>query len=62
LTGCFSALVLLPSEVIKAKTQVVVGDHSSQEIMRKMMKQSGIKVRVKNRRARKKYDACIVYF
>lgn len=45
LTGCCSALVLLPSEVIKAKTQVVVGeDISSQEILKRMIRQSGYKV------------------
>lgn len=43
ITGCCSALVLLPSEVVKAKTQVQVGDHSSNEIFRKMMKKQGIR-------------------
>lgn len=44
ITGCCSALVLLPSEIIKAKTQVVVGENvSSQEIMKRMIKHSGIK-------------------
>ena len=43
ITGCCSALVLLPSEVIKAKTQVQVGEHSSGEIFRKMMKKQGIR-------------------
>mmetsp|Transcript_20212 Transcript_20212/g.41217 ORF Transcript_20212/g.41217 Transcript_20212/m.41217 type:complete len:297 (+) Transcript_20212:58-948(+) len=43
ITGCCSALVLLPSEVIKAKTQVQVGEHSSAEIFRKMMKKQGIR-------------------
>ncbi len=43
LTGCFSATVLLPSEIIKAKTQVVVGEVSSQEILRAMMKKQGIR-------------------
>jgi solute carrier family 25 ornithine transporter 2/15 len=48
MTGCCSALVLLPSEVIKAKTQVVVGESvSSQDIMKRMIKQSGYKVRRK---------------
>lgn len=44
-TGCCSALVLLPSEVIKAKTQVVVGFEgaSSIDIMRSMIRQQGIK-------------------
>jgi len=46
ITGCCSALVLLPSEVIKAKTQVVVGENiSSQDIMKRMIKESGYKVR-----------------
>lgn len=43
ITGCCSALVLLPSEIVKAKTQVQVGDHSSNEIFRKMMKKQGIR-------------------
>ena len=43
ITGCCSALVLLPSEVVKAKTQVQVSDHSSNEIFRKMMKKQGIR-------------------
>jgi len=43
ITGCCSALVLLPSEVVKAKTQVQVGDHSSNEIFRKMMKKQGMR-------------------
>ncbi|CAB9527773.1 Mitochondrial ornithine transporter 1 [Seminavis robusta] len=44
ITGCCSALVLLPSEVIKTKTQFVVGENvSSQEIMRRMIKHSGYK-------------------
>lgn len=43
-TGCCSALVLLPSEVIKAKTQVVVGsDKSSSAIFKEMVKRQGIK-------------------
>jgi solute carrier family 25 ornithine transporter 2/15 len=45
ITGCCSALVLLPSEIIKAKTQVVIGDHSSNEIMREMLKKQGVRVR-----------------
>ena len=44
LTGCCSALVLLPSEIIKAKTQVVIGKPtSSQQILKEMMKQQGMK-------------------
>jgi len=45
ITGCCSALVLLPSEVIKAKTQVLVGDKggSSSEVFKKMMKTQGLK-------------------
>lgn len=44
ITGCFSATVLLPSEVIKAKTQVVVGRSvSSQEIVRQMIKSQGMR-------------------
>lgn len=44
MTGCCSALVLLPSEVIKAKTQVTVGSGgSSNEIMKQMMKKQGMK-------------------
>mmetsp|Transcript_5224 Transcript_5224/g.12497 ORF Transcript_5224/g.12497 Transcript_5224/m.12497 type:complete len:256 (+) Transcript_5224:241-1008(+) len=44
ITGCFSATVLLPSEVVKAKTQVVVGRPvSSQEIVRQMIKSQGMR-------------------
>lgn len=44
ITGCCSATVLLPSEVIKAKTQVVVGmEASSAEIYKKMIKRQGIR-------------------
>eukprot|EP01083_Nonionella_stella_P087431 243254_1 len=45
ITGCCSALVLLPSEVIKAKTQVVVGNKgaSSSDIYKQMMRKQGIK-------------------
>jgi solute carrier family 25 carnitine/acylcarnitine transporter 20/29 len=42
-TGCCSATVLLPSEIIKAKTQVEVGATSSQEILRTMMKRQGVR-------------------
>jgi solute carrier family 25 (mitochondrial ornithine transporter) member 2/15 len=42
LTGCCSALVLLPSEIVKAKLQVVVGANvTAQEIMRRMMRKQG---------------------
>ena len=44
LTGCCSALVLLPSEIIKAKTQIVIGKPiSSQQILSEMMKKQGPK-------------------
>lgn len=45
ITGCCSATVLLPSEVVKAKTQVVVGstEASSADIYKKMMKRQGIR-------------------
>lgn len=43
LTGCCSAMVLLPSEIVKAKTQVVVGSHSSDQIVKEMIKRSGMK-------------------
>ena len=43
ITGCFSATVLLPSEIIKAKTQVEVKATSSQEILRTMLKRQGVK-------------------
>jgi len=43
LTGCCSALVLLPSEIVKAKTQVSVKNLSSQEILKDMMKKQGMK-------------------
>jgi len=43
-TGCCSALVLLPSEVVKAKTQVAVGENiSSADIVRKMIRKQGLK-------------------
>jgi Mitochondrial carrier protein len=42
LTGCCSALVLLPSEIVKAKLQVVVGNHvTATEIMQKMVRKQG---------------------
>jgi hypothetical protein len=43
ITGCCSALVLLPSEVVKAKTQVVVGAGSSEMIVKEMMAKQGIR-------------------
>jgi len=43
ITGCCSALVLLPSEVIKAKTQVTVGSTSSKEVLQTMIKRNGFK-------------------
>uniref|UniRef100_A0A7S2IAM9 Mitochondrial carrier protein n=2 Tax=Helicotheca tamesis TaxID=374047 RepID=A0A7S2IAM9_9STRA len=42
ITGCCSALVLLPSEVVKAKTQVAVGTEvSSNDIFKRMVKKQG---------------------
>jgi hypothetical protein len=42
ITGCCSALVLLPSEIVKAKLQVVVGANvTAQEIMRRMIQKQG---------------------
>lgn len=45
ITGCCSATVLLPSEIVKAKTQVVVGnmESSSADIYKKMIKKHGIR-------------------
>mmetsp|Transcript_14852 Transcript_14852/g.30358 ORF Transcript_14852/g.30358 Transcript_14852/m.30358 type:complete len:296 (-) Transcript_14852:950-1837(-) len=45
ITGCFSATVLLPSEVVKAKTQVVVGgtEASSTDVYRKMIRKQGVR-------------------
>jgi hypothetical protein len=44
ITGCFSATVLLPSEIVKAKTQVVIGESvTSTEIVRRMIKKQGLK-------------------
>lgn len=42
ITGCCSAMVLLPSEIVKAKTQVAEGV-SSGDIYKKMMKKQGVK-------------------
>lgn len=43
ITGCCSATVLLPSEIIKAKTQVETSNVSSQQILKTMMKRQGIR-------------------
>ena len=44
ITGCCSALVLLPSEIVKAKTQVVTeGLSSSSQVYSEMMKRQGMK-------------------
>ena len=44
ITGCCSALVLLPSEVIKCKLQGVVGKNvSNGEIMKRMIDKQGLK-------------------
>eukprot|EP00558_Chaetoceros_sp_UNC1202_P006076 CAMPEP_0197236290 /NCGR_PEP_ID=MMETSP1429-20130617/3448_1 /TAXON_ID=49237 /ORGANISM="Chaetoceros sp., Strain UNC1202" /LENGTH=253 /DNA_ID=CAMNT_0042695045 /DNA_START=154 /DNA_END=915 /DNA_ORIENTATION=- len=45
ITGCCSALVLLPSEVVKAKTQVVVGNNgaSSSDVYKRMLRKQGVK-------------------
>lgn len=43
ITGCCSALVLLPSEIVKAKTQVVVGVSSSTDVYRQMVQKQGLK-------------------
>lgn len=42
-TGCCSALVLLPSEVIKARTQVAVGAQSSGHVAREMLRRQGLR-------------------
>jgi hypothetical protein len=44
LTGCCSALVLLPSEIVKAKLQVVVGQAATaQSVMGQMMQKQGLR-------------------
>jgi hypothetical protein len=44
LTGCCSALVLLPSEIVKAKTQIVVGEGTSSGlVIKQMIKAHGFK-------------------
>ena len=41
-TGCCSAMVLLPSEIVKAKLQVVVGKNvTAQEVMKQMIRHQG---------------------
>ena len=43
ITGCCSALVLLPSEVVKAKLQVVVGESmTSNQIWKQMVQKQGL--------------------
>lgn len=42
ITGCCSAVVLLPSEIVKAKLQVVVGKNvTAKEIMQKIVRKQG---------------------
>mmetsp|Transcript_24068 Transcript_24068/g.33835 ORF Transcript_24068/g.33835 Transcript_24068/m.33835 type:complete len:291 (+) Transcript_24068:206-1078(+) len=43
ITGCCSATVLLPSEIVKAKTQVIVGASSSTDVVKQMMKKQGLR-------------------
>lgn len=44
ITGCCSATVLLPSEIVKAKTQVTTQRNvTSQEIVKQMMKKQGLR-------------------
>ena len=44
ITGCCSATVLLPSEIVKAKTQVTTELHvTSQDIIKRMMKKQGLR-------------------
>eukprot|EP00804_Cyclotella_cryptica_P024220 CCRYP_013254-RB/>CCRYP_013254-RB protein AED:0.09 eAED:0.09 QI:280/1/1/1/1/1/6/611/303 len=45
ITGCCSATVLIPSEIVKAKTQVIVGnvEASSTEVYKKMIRQHGLR-------------------
>mmetsp|Transcript_16176 Transcript_16176/g.37263 ORF Transcript_16176/g.37263 Transcript_16176/m.37263 type:complete len:299 (+) Transcript_16176:123-1019(+) len=44
ITGCCSATVLLPSEIVKAKTQISTERHvTSQQIVREMMKRQGLR-------------------
>jgi hypothetical protein len=44
ITGCCSATVLLPSEIVKAKTQVTTERNvTSLDIVRKMIKQQGLR-------------------
>lgn len=44
LTGCCSATVLLPSEIVKAKTQISTERHiTSQQIVRQMIQRQGLR-------------------
>jgi Mitochondrial carrier protein len=44
ITGCCSATVLLPSEIVKAKTQVVTESHvTSKQIIRQMLQKQGVR-------------------
>lgn len=43
ITGCCSATVLLPSEIIKAKTQIEVKSVTSQEVLQTMLKRQGVR-------------------
>ena len=44
ITGCCSATVLLPSEIVKAKTQISTERHvTSQQIVRQMIKKQGMR-------------------
>jgi hypothetical protein len=44
MTGCCSAMVLLPSEIVKSKTQVSVGSHiTSESIVKTMIQRQGYK-------------------
>ncbi len=43
ITGCASALVLLPSEVVKAKTQVAVGNEGASEVYKRILRKQGFK-------------------
>eukprot|EP00521_Asterionellopsis_glacialis_P015159 CAMPEP_0195296106 /NCGR_PEP_ID=MMETSP0707-20130614/18796_1 /TAXON_ID=33640 /ORGANISM="Asterionellopsis glacialis, Strain CCMP134" /LENGTH=293 /DNA_ID=CAMNT_0040357517 /DNA_START=216 /DNA_END=1094 /DNA_ORIENTATION=+ len=43
ITGCCSAMVLLPSEIVKAKTQVIVGASSSNDVVKQMLNKQGLR-------------------
>mmetsp|Transcript_9987 Transcript_9987/g.14694 ORF Transcript_9987/g.14694 Transcript_9987/m.14694 type:complete len:294 (-) Transcript_9987:278-1159(-) len=63
ITGCFSALVLLPSEIIKAKTQIVVGTGtSSNQILKKMIAEQGMKSMFVGLDAQLARDSCFYAF